>query len=94
MEVRFLRTVVGAYGIGRRNSVLDVSDKLAVKLVNMGVAEEVAAISPRPAPSAPVAEPAADEIDDLRAAAESLGIEVDRRWGGKRLRTEIEKARG
>lgn len=33
-----------------------------------------------------------DELDALRKQAESLGIDVDRRWGEKRLRAEIAKA--
>lgn len=32
-------------------------------------------------------------IDALRAEAESLGVEVDRRWGEKRLAEEISKTR-
>jgi hypothetical protein len=43
----------------------------------------------------PAPEPEADEADprdELRAEAASLGIEVDNRWGEKRLREEIDKA--
>lgn len=32
------------------------------------------------------------DLEDLRSEAEALGIEVDGRWGEKRLRTEIDKA--
>lgn len=35
-----------------------------------------------------------DEIEALRAEAEQLGIEVDGRWGEKRLKAEIAKAIG
>ena len=39
-------------------------------------------------------EPAtADPLDDLRARAKDLGIEVDGRWGAARLRYEINQAR-
>jgi hypothetical protein len=34
-----------------------------------------------------------DERDALRALAESLGIEIDRRWGAARLEEEIAKMR-
>jgi hypothetical protein len=43
----------------------------------------------------PAPDPEADEADprdDLREEARSLGIEVDNRWGEKRLREEIDKA--
>lgn len=33
-----------------------------------------------------------DPLDDLRKEAEDLGIEVDKRWGEKRLRSEVDKA--
>lgn len=33
----------------------------------------------------------ASEIDQLREDAESLGINVDKRWGEKRLQAEIDK---
>jgi hypothetical protein len=36
---------------------------------------------------------AADPLDDLRARAKELGIEVDGRWGAARLRYEINQAR-
>lgn len=32
------------------------------------------------------------ELDELRAVAEALGVDVDQRWREKRLRAEIEKA--
>lgn len=38
----------------------------------------------------------ADDVDDipvLRAEAESLGVDVDKRWKETRLKQEIEKAR-
>ncbi|TCM21481.1 hypothetical protein EDF56_101145 [Novosphingobium sp. PhB165] len=48
----------------------------------------------RLSPGVQVSEPAEDaELDALRAQAEELGIEVDGRWGAKRLETEIAKAR-
>ena len=48
-----------------------------------------AASQPEPKP-----EPAAaDPLDDLRARAKDLGIEVDGRWGAARLRYEINQAR-
>lgn len=56
------------------------------------------ASSPAPAKGLPVVDPApvdngeSDPIDELRADAESLGIDVDKRWGEKRLNAEIEKA--
>lgn len=34
-----------------------------------------------------------DPLDDMRAQAHRLGVEVDRRWGSMRLQHEIEKAR-
>lgn len=37
-------------------------------------------------------EPEANPLDSLIADAESLGITVDKRWGEKRLRAEIDKA--
>ena len=41
----------------------------------------------------PVEDPGADDdMEALRSQAESLGIEVDRRWGVKRLRAEISRA--
>jgi len=33
-------------------------------------------------------------LDDLRDEAKSLGVDVDNRWGERRLREEIAKARG
>lgn len=36
---------------------------------------------------------ATEELDDLRAEAEELGVKVDRRWGAERLREEIAAAR-
>lgn len=33
-----------------------------------------------------------DEIEELRAQAEALGVTVDGRWGTDRLRSEIEAA--
>lgn len=49
-------------------------------------------------PAAEPAEPPAvdddDDLDALRAEAAELGVEVDGRWKEKRLRAEIEKARG
>lgn len=33
------------------------------------------------------------ELDDLRTKAEALGIDVDGRWGEKRLESEIAKAK-
>ena len=38
--------------------------------------------------------PEADDLDGLRKEAEALGVDVDGRWGEKRLRAEIQKARG
>lgn len=32
-----------------------------------------------------------DDEDSLREEAEELGIDVDKRWGAKRLRAEIDK---
>ena len=46
------------------------------------------AADPDPAP----VEDEADPRDELRGKARSLGIEVDMRWGEKRLREEIDKA--
>lgn len=42
-----------------------------------------------------VAEPVEpeDDLDVLRAEAESLGVDVDGRWGEKRLKQEIGKAK-
>jgi len=37
--------------------------------------------------------PDVDDIDRLRTIAERLGIEVDRRWGARRLQAEIEAKR-
>jgi len=37
--------------------------------------------------------PDVDVIDRLRLVAERLGIEVDRRWGARRLQAEIEAKR-
>lgn len=42
--------------------------------------------APKRAAPAPSDEPT---LDDLRAQAEALGIEADRRWGAKRLKDEI-----
>lgn len=33
-----------------------------------------------------------DDIDELRAQAEELGIQVDKRWKASRLQQEIDKA--
>lgn len=38
--------------------------------------------------------PPSDEVEALRVEAESLGIDVDGRWGVKTLRAEISKAKG
>jgi hypothetical protein len=39
--------------------------------------------------------PAAERgLDELKAEAIALGITIDRRWGERRLRAEIEKAQG
>lgn len=47
--------------------------------------------APEAAPEvAPVADEAATELDALRARAAALGIEVDGRWGVKKLRLMIE----
>lgn len=35
-----------------------------------------------------------DDIDELRAQAEGLGIQVDKRWKAARLQQEIDKAKG
>jgi hypothetical protein len=56
-------------------------------LVAKIVAPAVAASLPAP----PTDDDEAD-IDALRAQAESAGVDVDRRWGAKRLQAEIEKA--
>jgi hypothetical protein len=47
-----------------------------------------------PAPQAPEAPAPAEDADleALRAEAERLGIDVDGRWGAKRLRAEIDRA--
>lgn len=45
-----------------------------------------------PPPAAPEAAQTDIEIEALRSEAVSLGIEVDGRWGVKRLQTEIDKA--
>jgi len=45
----------------------------------------------RPGGSKPAAERG---LDDLKAEAIALGITIDRRWGERRLRAEIEKAQG
>jgi hypothetical protein len=37
--------------------------------------------------------PSADELEQLRAEAEALGIRVDRRWGPVRLNYEIKMMR-
>lgn len=34
-------------------------------------------------------EPAVDDLDALRADAEAAGVDVDKRWGAKRLNAEI-----
>lgn len=35
--------------------------------------------------------PVDDELDQLREAANEMGVEVDKRWGVKRLKAEINK---
>jgi hypothetical protein len=45
-----------------------------------------------PVPADDPLELAKMDMDQLRQVAEQLGIEVDKRWGEKRLRAEIEKA--
>ena len=35
---------------------------------------------------------APDDLDGLRAMAEELGIQIDRRWGAERLQKAIDKA--
>lgn len=37
-------------------------------------------------------DPPGDDIEDLREEAKALGIEIDGRWGEKRLRAEIDQA--
>jgi hypothetical protein len=37
--------------------------------------------------------PSADELEELRAEAEALGVRVDGRWGPVRLNYEIKMAR-
>lgn len=60
--------------------------------------EFVGASSPAPdkarvvVDSAPVSD-AGNTLDELRSRAESLGIVVDKRWGEKRLRDEIQNAK-
>ena len=34
-----------------------------------------------------------DDLIELRAAAQTLGIDVDKRWGARRLQAEIDMAR-
>jgi hypothetical protein len=42
----------------------------------------------------PYVDPAMKELEELRAEAAAVGVEVDQRWGKKRLREEIEKRTG
>ena len=50
--------------------------------------------SPGGATEQPAEKPKADDdLDELRAEAEAAGVDVDRRWGEKRLRDEISKAK-
>src|SRR5262245_44757990 len=75
----------------------EVPAKHAVALV-AGRKARFAPERPRP-PAAPpqrppvsLPEPAASDMEKLRARARTLGIEVDGRWGVARLRDEITKA--
>ena len=62
-------------------------DEGRIVLIDAKAVEPVA-VEPTPAPVAD--EP--DPRDELREEARSLEIEVDMRWGEKRLREEIDKA--
>ena len=63
-----------------------------------GCASEPVNVAPEPAAShaAPVADLIVDDAPPTRAEmiaqAEKLGIDVDKRWGDKRLMAEIDKA--
>ncbi len=59
------------------------------------VVTQAAAQQPPPPPQPPQSEEVASALAlaDLRAAAEGLGIRIDRRWAEGRLRQEIENAR-
>lgn len=55
--------------------------------------DEIPASDPEPEIAVPV-EPVISEKDALTAEAERLGIDVDKRWGIKRIRQAIDEARG
>lgn len=55
-------------------------------LTALGRARPAQAVAPQDGDDAP------DPLDALRAEAEAAGVDVDKRWGEKRLRTEIAKA--
>lgn len=42
-------------------------------------------------PEASEEDPVNGELEELREAANEMGIELDKRWGVKRLKTEIDK---
>jgi hypothetical protein len=44
------------------------------------------------APEVPEPAPSEGDIEALREKAEALGVDVDRRWGERRLKDEIAKA--
>lgn len=64
--------------------------ELEGKRADNGIAPEVSPEAPTEPPTEPEHEPV--DLDGLRQEAEMLGIEVDGRWGEKRLRAEIQKA--
>lgn len=68
----------------------EAKDKYVAALVGARLARHAEAATP--APAAPP-KPVGPDIDELRAEAERLGVDVDGRWGVNRLQQEIAQAK-
>ena len=65
----------------------DPAELAAAKDAKIAAAAEAEAQAAEPGDEVP-------DIEALRARAEELGVDVDKRWGAARLQTEIDKAAG
>lgn len=79
-------------------AVYDMPEDSAARWVNRGVAEIVTDAGPAHDDGRPIADGGADvtsdrSVDELRAEAQALGIDVKPRWGATRIAAEIAKAR-
>lgn len=88
MKTKLIASRAMRYGTRalRAGDEFEASRRDARLLVAIGRASE----AKEPEPVKPEPE---DDIEALREEAQALGVHVDGRWGAKRLRDEIAKAR-